>query len=705
MNLLSVIIVNYNVKDFLEQALISIRRALQNIQSEIIVVDNASVDGSVQMLKERFPDVHLIESKKNVGFSAGNNLGINIANGEFIVLINPDTVVQEDTFTKLLDFFKSQPDASAATCKILNPDGTFSIDCRHSVPTPLTAFWKLIGLNRLYPKSRIFAKYNLTYLDENELNQVEAISGSFMMLRKEVVKKIGGLDEDFFMYCEDIDYCHRINKAGGKIFYVPDSQIVHYKGESTKKNNLDYVITFNKSLYLFYKKHYQQKYITPFKWLILLGVIFRGFIIYTRNLFSTYYPLLIDLFLLNSTLFFGFYLRQPTVEQFDILVFLKEYYVVNLITSLIFFLNVLSSDMIIKDRFSISKTIKANFITYTLVAASTFFLRQFAFSRLVVIAAVSAMLVVIAAALVSPLLMIFWRMIARYVRRKATRTQGKQYFLKRALVVGMDNEAKNLLDKLSNLPDSGLNIIGLISLKAEDIGKKIANIEVVAAFDQLNQYLDLNKIDLVIFTTNNISYEQILTAMAEVKNRRVEFKMVPDHLEFIIGKSDIERLVGIPLVAIEYAYRKPFNRFVKRSFDLVTSMLILLFLLPLTVVPLIFIRKNISRKLVPGSESDNKSIFWYSKKGFLRFALNIINIFMGTLSYVGARIDSVESTNKHFNYKPGLTGIVQLKSKTEPQFTNLENLEIQYLKNQEFMLDIEILLKSIYWKFRSMGAK
>ena len=168
---ITIVIVNYNVREFLEQALISVKKALTKIPSEIIVVDNASIDGSVMMLKQRFPEIKLIESKRNLGFSAGNNLAIQEAKGDYVVLLNPDTVVQEDTFDKLLDFFKRTPDASAATCKIINPDGSFSVDCRHSIPTPLTAFWKLLGLNRLFPKSRIFGRYNLTYLDENEINQ------------------------------------------------------------------------------------------------------------------------------------------------------------------------------------------------------------------------------------------------------------------------------------------------------------------------------------------------------------------------------------------------------------------------------------------------------------------------------------------------------------------------------------------------------
>ncbi len=181
---ISVVIVNYNVKEYLAQALHSLQRALKDIPHEIFVVDNASVDGSVAYIRQHFPDVRLIESKENLGFAKANNLALQHVQGEYVVLINPDTVVQEDTFQKLLDFFEKTPDASAATCKIINPDGTFSVDCRHAIPTPMIAFWKVTGLSRLFPRSRIFGQYNLTYLDPNETYPVPAISGSFMMIKK-----------------------------------------------------------------------------------------------------------------------------------------------------------------------------------------------------------------------------------------------------------------------------------------------------------------------------------------------------------------------------------------------------------------------------------------------------------------------------------------------------------------------------------------
>ncbi|HES58907.1 MAG TPA: glycosyltransferase, partial [Caldithrix sp.] len=582
---ISVIIVNYNVREFLEQALISVKKALKNISSEIIVVDNASIDGSVTMLKQRFPNVKLIESNHNLGFSAGNNLAIHKARGEFIVLLNPDTVVQEDTFHVLLDFFEKTPDASAATCKIINPDGSFSVDCRHSIPTPLTAFWKLLGLNRLFPKSRIFGRYNLTYLDENEINQVEAISGSFMMIKRGIIEKVGYLDEDFFMYCEDIDYCHRINKEGGKIYYVPASQIIHYKGESTKKNNLDYVITFNRSLYKFYKKHYQQKYIYPFKWLIILGTIFRGISIYLQNKIKLFYPIVLDLFLLNLIMLGSFYIRFEMRHGFTFDDFFSQYIVIHIITSIAFFLSALFFESVTKDRHSISKIIKSIFSAYLFVAALTFFFKMFAFSRLVVLIS----------AISTSLFMIGWRLLFRIFAKKPSGILKRDFLSKRAIIVGFDDETKQLIDKLEGLTPTGIDLVGVVSDREADIGKKLGQFSVLTSVDKLPQYIQMQKVDLVIFTTHSISFQTILTTMSHVRNSRVEYKMVPGHLEFMIGKSVVERLDTIPLVDIEYAYGKLFNIFVKRVFDTLVSFILLVLLSPIFFILLPFKLSNFKK--------------------------------------------------------------------------------------------------------------
>lgn len=680
MKKISVIIVNYNVKDFLEQALESVKRSLKGIESEIIVVDNNSIDGSLEMLKKRFPDVDLIASKENLGFSGGNNLALKKASGGFIVLLNPDTLVQENTFSILLEFFKKTPDASAATCKILNPDGSFSIDCRHSIPTPLTALWKTLGLNRLFPKSRIFGKYNLTYLNENETYPVEAISGSFMMLKKEVVKKIGLLDESFFMYCEDIDYCYRINQSGGKIYYVPDTQIIHYKGESTKKNNLDYIKTFNKSLFQFYKKHYHNKYIYPFRWLILMGIIFRGVTIFLGNFIRNYIVFLIDLLVLNLAIFFGFFVRLEYERGFHLQVFFNELIIINLLTSVVFYLTSLFFNNIGHNKTSIGNIIKVNISTYTLVSALTFFLKQFAFSRVVVMLA----------AFFSITTMLFWRVGLRYIWRQSTNTLGKQFFQKKTLIAGIDKETSQLIKKINNKVDSGIKIIGLIAPSPQQVGKTIEGIPVLASIDRIAEYFSFKKINMVIFSTKSLSYEQILNTMTDARRLNIEFKMVPSHLGVMIGKAEINQLDSVPLLDIEYAYGKLFNLFIKRSFDIFLSFFVFCFASPLSVL-LIVKHHKIKYKYINQDSKNPLKILWVDEPAYLKFIILIVNIFLGKLSFVGSPIEKVKAGHTHYKHKPGLTGIVQINKKD----SNMEELELYYLKNHSFTLDVQILFLSI----------
>ena len=184
----SVIIVNYNVRDFLHQSLLSIQKALKGIRSEIFVIDNASDDGSAEMVRRRFPHVQLIASTANLGFAKANNIALKKARGKFLLLINPDTIVQEDTIRVMVEFLQNHPEVGLAGCKILNPDGSFQPACRRGFPTPWVAFTKIFGLSKLFPKTKLFGKYNLTYLNTEETYPVDAVSGSFMMVQKRNIR-------------------------------------------------------------------------------------------------------------------------------------------------------------------------------------------------------------------------------------------------------------------------------------------------------------------------------------------------------------------------------------------------------------------------------------------------------------------------------------------------------------------------------------
>ena len=253
--MLSVIIVNYNVKFYLEQCLESVRRASKGLQVETFVVDNLSTDGSVAYLRERFPEVTFIENRENVGFARANNQAIRQSKGRYVLLLNPDTFVGEDTLACMVEFMEAHPEAGGAGAYMLNADGTFAPESRRGLPTPFVAFCKMSGLTKLFPKSRLLGRYYMGYLDANEVNEIEAISGACMMLRRGALDKVGLLDEDFFMYGEDIDLSYRVLKGGYKNYFIP-TRMLHYKGESTAKNSYRYAYTFYQAMRLFFRKHY-----------------------------------------------------------------------------------------------------------------------------------------------------------------------------------------------------------------------------------------------------------------------------------------------------------------------------------------------------------------------------------------------------------------------------------------------------------------
>jgi len=253
---LSVIILNYNVRYFLEQCVLSVQKALENIDGEIIVVDNHSSDDSCAMMRERFPDVKLIANQENFGFPKGNNIGVAKARGEYLCILNPDTVVAEDTFEKVLNFAQSKSDLGIVGCKLIDGTGKFLPESKRGIPTPFVALTKIFGLYQLFPKSKRFGKYYAQHLTENETGKVDILVGAFMILKRDLYLEIGGFDENCFMYSDDIDLSYSILKTGKANYYFHETTVIHYKGESTVKDGL-YMKRFREAMQFFYKKHFQ----------------------------------------------------------------------------------------------------------------------------------------------------------------------------------------------------------------------------------------------------------------------------------------------------------------------------------------------------------------------------------------------------------------------------------------------------------------
>jgi len=688
---LSFVIVNYNVKEYLEQLLLSLRRSLQNLSHEIIVVDNASVDDSVPHIRVRFPEVKLIASEKNLGFGKANNIALAQAKGEYIVMINPDTVVQEDTFEKLLEFFDSEPDADAATCKIINPDGSFAVDCRHSIPTPMIAFWKVTGLSKLFPKSKLFAQYNLTYLDPEETYPVPAISGSFMMVKKYVLDKVGYFDERFFMYCEDIDLCHRINEAGFNIYYVPTTQIIHYKGESTKKNNVDYVVTFNKALYQFFEKYYAQGSIFLFRWLIVIGIVLRGIFIYTRNFLREHFPLILDLLILNIVLVVAFMVRLSFKHGFLWADFFSQYWVINLLSSLTFIIGGTYLEVYPRQRLSIQGIIKTTLLTFTVLGCLTFFLKQFAFSRMVVLIA----------AIATPVFMIGWRQLLRNYFKGDRSAWGKDMFIRPTLLVGDGEGLVKLWQKIRGLRDISYNMLGAVTPSKATEYLSEAGIPVLGRMENLKQLIHIHRAQQVIFSSDVLSYEQILQTMSKIDMPNLEYKIVPANLEFLIGKSTIERLDDYPLLDVEYAIGKPFNRLSKRMLDIFGSLVALLFLLPFCLPGMLIFGRRLHRQSIYSPHDRMLKIFQISrqeKNSILNRWLQLFEVLRGRLSLVGSEILVLPDQAEHSDYwyQPGLTGLTQINGDRIHTPEDAAQFDLFYIRNYSIFLDLQILLKSVF---------
>ncbi|MGB5847138.1 MAG: glycosyltransferase [Ignavibacteriaceae bacterium] len=650
---LSIIIVNYNVKEFLQNLLHSIEKASLNISHEIIIVDNASDDGSVELIREKFPSVKLIANTENLGFGKANNQALEIADGKYLLLINPDTIVSEDTLDKMIRFFEDNSEAGLAGCKILNPDGTLQLACRRSFPGPWTSFCKVTGLSNLFPKSKLFARYNLTYLDEDQTYEVDAISGSFMMMRKETYDKVGGFDEEFFMYGEDLDLCYRIQQTGFKVFYVHTTQIIHYKGESTKRSRLDETKVFYDAMHLFVKKHFSGSF--------LVEVILRS-AIGVRKVFAflgksklAIQSALIDLLLFDLCLFFAerIYLSYSTWLGFET----GDYFVIYTIPAIIHVSIASLSGVYRKDSLSVLRNFIAVIVSFVILTSITFFFKQFAYSRAVV--------------LITYLLLmtftVFWRIVLKLFFRVGI--QIDDVSKSRTLVVGINGHAIHVAEKLKFKRTDYHSVVGLVGKYHGDIGKKINSFEVIGSIENIRKVISQYKISEVIFSSDDLNYSEMMAVVADCQNEPVEFKITGTEHDFIVGKTSVSMLDDIPLIEVNYNISSPSLKFIKRLFDITFGLFVLFFF-----YPFIYFISKLTKK----------------KTNFRSFVLNVPAVVNGTKSFVGPK--KIIPDKIYYMGKQGLTGFWYIENNTDVE---VEKLDFYYAKNQNIWLDLEILGRTL----------
>ncbi|NNC95518.1 MAG: glycosyltransferase [Chitinophagales bacterium] len=591
---LSVVIVNYNVKYFLEHALYSVRKASRTLHVEVFVVDNNSSDGSNEMLLKNFPEVNLIANNDNLGFAKANNQAIKKANGEFVLLLNPDTVVQEDTFEKCLSFMKEHPEAGALGVKMVDGSGKFLPESKRALPTPGVALFKLSGLSSLFPKSRIFGKYHLGYLDESKTHEVDVLAGAFMMIRKSVLDSAGLLDEDFFMYGEDVDLSYRIKLAGFKNYYYPETRIIHYKGESTKKGSLNYVRMFFNAMAIFADKHYSSGTARFYHFIIQIAIILSAALTLIRSSVKR-----LSLFLADAALaYIGIYLIQDYWgSNFkDVATYYPDEFT-NIVIPVYIAIWLASSFFsgAYDKPYRIIPVIRGVLFGTLLVAAAYgFFPEDFRFSRAIIVLGAIWMCVA----------MIFDRMIYNSIKFKRFVIE---YLRKpRIAIIGNAEEAERTI-KLSQESGLASKIIGHILPDGED-PKALGNTH------QLMQLIRVYQINEIIFCAKDVGSKQIIDWMSNLGSR-INYKILPESGFSIIGSHSKNTSGEIHAVELNLAIDKSSNRRNKRVLDVMFAIVLMIFFVP----ALLFSR---SRKLLKNSPA-----VLFGKKTWVGYAESLLNTY------------------------------------------------------------------------------
>lgn len=666
---LSVIIVNYNVRAFLQQALESLEKSIVELDAEIIVVDNHSVDGSVDMLKENFPDVRLIANAENVGFAKANNQALDIASGEYVWLLNPDTLVQEDTAPNLIKVMQQNADIGLLGCKILNDDGSLQLACRRSFPTPWVAFTKLTGLARLFPKSRLFGKYNLTYLDEDQEAEVEAISGSCMFARKQALEEVGKLDETFFMYGEDLDWCYRYREAGWKVVYTPMTSIVHYKGESAKQSTLGSLTTFYKAMDIFARKHFGSSRSFPLHWMLRGGIFFRYSLSLLSSLGKNMSSRLMDIGGLLLITLLAIFLKFGTFSVLD------AYQIVLPIYLAIWYAVLVSMGLYRTFRYSVSRALLGVTLGFLINVTLTFFFREYAFSRMVMLFSYVGALIWVPA----------WRIVA--ARR---RSENYAVANQRVIIIGDLPTASNIYSKLLTDVNLGYDPVGIVTIQ----GHVLESDKVIGNLDDLLEIVQVHRADQVIFASDDLSLQHIFKMLPELNAQGIKIKLVPGNLAFIIGKSSVENLQEVKLIDMDYQFFHPVNRLVKRLMDLILSIGMLILLRPFQA----FLASVQGIKAYDFVRGDN-SIRAYDSSGrwnqFWERLPSLRYVLMGRMSLVGAPL---EMQDRPSGIPVGLMSLEELRTNKQVSAEERLSLLNYYIHNQSILLDLEIIIKTMMGK-------
>ena len=652
---LAVVIVNYNVKYFLEQCLESVLDSVlgSDDRLEVFVVDNASVDGSVEMVRERFPQVHLIANTENVGFAKANNQALreilnsqfSIFNFQFILLLNPDTVVERDTFAKCIEFFQTHPDCGGLGVKMINGEGKYLKESKRGFPSPAASFFKISGLIHIFPHHRKIAAYYMGHLADDEVNPIDILPGAFLMISREALEQVGLLDESYFMYGEDIDFSWRIKLAGYQNYYLPTTRIIHYKGESTKRRSMNYVYTFYNAMSIFVKHYFTGSNAWLFNTLLHLAIWGRATLAWLKRMLTGIALPVADF----AAAYAGFlcierlWSAQKLNSQFSILNFQFSYYPPE----------------------------------YTWLVIPIYILVLMLGSWLYggYVKPVRLTRIVKGMATGSILLLLFYSLLdesMRYSRAlllmgcgwTLVSTLGLRGLLSLMKVPGYD---LRLGHRRHCLIVGSSEECGRIGELYRQLGQNIetATLSIPLSPNQLADAIHYYKTDEVIFSSRDLPVQQIIDLMTSLAHlpsarRQVEFKIAPGESDFIIGSNHIHSVEDLYTEEVN-TLANPFNRRNKRLFDIASSFLLLL-LSPI--------------------------LFWLQrrKKTFFPHCLQVLT---GHKTWVGDEEKAIFTPEQAFKQSDN----PKTRKSENPKIRN--SLRLRYYRNYRLATDIYILFRNL----------
>ncbi len=553
----SVIIVSYNVYPFLDNCLRSVEQALTGIDGEIIVVDNASVDRTTTFVKEHFPQVRLIANTDNVGFAKANNQGIHISQGEYVLLLNPDTILSENTIKECLSYMDQQSNTGAVGVKMIDGGGRFLPESKRGFPTLRASFMKMTGLYHLFPRSSFMNSYYQGHLGENETGEIDVLCGAFMFIRSSTLITSGDLDEDFFMYGEDIDLSYRIRQTGQSIVYLPTTSIIHYKGESTRKSSLNYILTFYQAMLIFTKKHSEFK---GQQFLIKVAIYLHGLVQFTKHTVSKWWPPLLDIILFAGS-FFVVSKLWATYYFGDQHYFQDVFYYFNIpLYTLIIFLS-----LFICGAYDKPFTRKSSWLGFVwgmlgILVVYAILPTHLRTSRMVIV--------------LGSLLFTFFLILTRWKispwklsGKDATHTEARK-----AIIVAGQQEA-NRIKELINRSHDLIDIVGIVS--PGDIMKD-SNIDILGPFSQLQDIIRVHQVKEVIYSAQDVPFSKFTGSMSET-GPGIRSMLAASTTMNIVGSMSSQTEGESYAIRVDFNLSHAASKRAKRIFDVSLSVLLLLF--------------------------------------------------------------------------------------------------------------------------------